>query len=73
MKNNILHLNSDKTRNIRAIIARPLREFPRAKPEGTHKGKTFFEFPWALPLGTPSGKGLYFTVSPELSPNTNNL
>ena len=31
----------------------PLKEFPRAKPEGT-----------------PEGRGVYLTVYPESSPNT---
>ena len=31
------------------------------------------ESPRALPLGTPSGKGVYLTVYPELSPNTDTV
>ena len=36
--NYILYLYEDETRNILSNIALRLREFPRAKPEGTPKG-----------------------------------
>ena len=50
----ILYPYQDDTRDIRSYKTLCLKEFPRAKPEGT-----------------PEGKGLYLTVYPELSPNTN--
>ena len=43
----------DETRDIQSNITLCLKEFPRAKPEGTLEGK-----------------GLYLTVYPESSPNT---
>ena len=43
----------DETRDIQSNITLFLKEFPRAKPDGT-----------------PEGKGLYLTVYPESSPNT---
>ena len=43
----------DEWRDIRSNIPLSLKEFPRAKPEGT-----------------PEGGGLYLTVYPESSPNT---
>ena len=35
-----------------------------------HNYASMKEFPRAKPKGTPEGKGLYLTVDPELSPNT---
>ena len=52
----VLYLYKDETRDIRSNIALSLKEFPRAKPEGT-----------------PEGKGLYLTVYPESSPNTDTI
>ena len=37
---------------------------------GLNSGYTVKYNPLPLPSGTPSGKGLYLTVYPELSPNT---
>ena len=52
----ILYPYEDERRNIRSNIPLRLKEFPRAKPEGT-----------------PEGKGVYLTVYPESSPNTDSI
>ena len=52
----ILYSYQDERRDIRSNIPLCLKEFPRAKPEGT-----------------PEGEGLYFTVHPEVSPNTDSI
>ena len=49
----VLYPYKDETRDIRSNITLCLKEFPRAKPEGT-----------------PEGEGIYLTVYPESSPNT---
>ena len=40
---------------------------------GQDEGYTVKYNPRAKPKGTPEGKGLYLTVYPELSPNTDNI
>ena len=49
----LLYPYEDERRDIRSNIPLCIKEFPRAKPEGT-----------------PEGGGVYLTVYPELSPNT---
>ena len=49
----VLYPYKDETRDILSNKTLCLKEFPRAKPEGT-----------------PEGKGLYLTVYPKSSPNT---
>ena len=55
-RRDILCPYQDETRDIRSNIHPRLKEFPRAKPEGT-----------------PETEGVYLTVHPELSFNTDSI
>ena len=52
-RRDILYPYKDERRDIRSNIPNRLKEFPRAKPEGT-----------------PESGGVYFSVYPNSSPNT---